>query len=322
VPLTIPTLDNSSYQDILNEAVARIPVYTPEWTNFNKSDPGVTILEIFAFLNENLLFVANQVPEQNRLKFLTLLGLGLQPAASSAGLVQISNNNGPLETITLNSGITVSAGTVPFQLSLGLDVLPVTAQIYSKQQASTLTTQAQAYYAQLYASMGMQPQNLAFYQAVQFTGDTPVDLSTTVDSRLWIALIARNGDSVDVARQQLGGAVLSLGIVPSVNAPSPAATAAASNGSSATTATTGTTTTTGTSAATATNSTTATSGTNAVDIPPGAPANASSPAPMTFETPVATSATPAWRSCNAMFIANLAAEPGVVQVTLPSADLL
>jgi hypothetical protein len=85
VPLTIPTLDNSSYQDILNEAVARIPVYTPEWTNFNKSDPGVTILEIFAFLNENLLFVANQVPEQNRLKFLTLLGLGLQPAASSAG---------------------------------------------------------------------------------------------------------------------------------------------------------------------------------------------------------------------------------------------
>ena len=42
MPLSIPTLDNRRYQDLLDEALARIPVHNPEWTNFNRSDPGVT----------------------------------------------------------------------------------------------------------------------------------------------------------------------------------------------------------------------------------------------------------------------------------------
>ena len=44
MPLTIPTLDNRRYQDLLDEALARIPVHNPEWTNFNHSDPGVTLI--------------------------------------------------------------------------------------------------------------------------------------------------------------------------------------------------------------------------------------------------------------------------------------
>ena len=85
MPITIPTLDDRKYQDLLDEALARIPVHNPEWTNFNKSDPGVTLLEVFAFLTENLLYRANQIPERNRLKFLTLLGVPLQPASSARG---------------------------------------------------------------------------------------------------------------------------------------------------------------------------------------------------------------------------------------------
>ena len=68
MPLTIPNLDDRRYQDLLDEALARIPVYTPEWTNFNKSDPGVTLIEVFAFLTENLLYRCNQIPERNRKK--------------------------------------------------------------------------------------------------------------------------------------------------------------------------------------------------------------------------------------------------------------
>ena len=73
MPITIPSIDDRRYQDLLNEALARIPVYTPEWTNFNKSDPGVTLIEIFAFLTETLLYRSNQIPERNRRKFLKLL---------------------------------------------------------------------------------------------------------------------------------------------------------------------------------------------------------------------------------------------------------
>ena len=81
MPLKPPMLDDRKYQELLEEALARIPVHNPEWTNFNKSDPGVTLVEIFAFLTENLLYRCNQVPERNRRKFLALLGIPLRPAA-------------------------------------------------------------------------------------------------------------------------------------------------------------------------------------------------------------------------------------------------
>ena len=52
MPLQIPNLDDRRYQELLDSALARIPVHTPEWTNFNRSDPGVTLIEVFAFLTE------------------------------------------------------------------------------------------------------------------------------------------------------------------------------------------------------------------------------------------------------------------------------
>src|SRR5262244_3297235 len=139
MPLTIPTLDDRKYQDLLNEALARIPVYTPEWTNFNKSDPGVTLIEVFAFLTENLLYRCNQVPERNRRKFLQLLGVPLAPAASARGLVTISNERGALETRTLNGGLELQAAQVPFRTDRGLDVLPVEARVYYKRNVEDPT---------------------------------------------------------------------------------------------------------------------------------------------------------------------------------------
>jgi len=73
VPLPAPAIDDRRYQDLLNEALARIPVHTPEWTNLGPADPGVTLIEVFAFLTENLLYRANQIPERNRSKFIDLL---------------------------------------------------------------------------------------------------------------------------------------------------------------------------------------------------------------------------------------------------------
>src|SRR5215831_19368854 len=102
MPLMIPTLDTRRYEDLLDEALARIPVHNPEWTNFNKSDPGVTLVEVFAFLTESLLYRANQIPERNRKKFLQLLGMGLQPASSASGLVSFSYSGGTPITLTLN----------------------------------------------------------------------------------------------------------------------------------------------------------------------------------------------------------------------------
>src|SRR6267142_5539011 len=105
MPINVPALDDRKYRDLVQETLARIPVHNPEWTNFNQSDPGVTIVELFAFLTENLLYRANQIPERNRQKFLSLLGVPLEPPSSARGLVQIANDRGPLQTVTLNGDL-------------------------------------------------------------------------------------------------------------------------------------------------------------------------------------------------------------------------
>jgi hypothetical protein len=170
MPLTIPNLDDRKYQELLDEALARIPVHTPEWTNFNKSDPGVTLLEVFAFLTENLLYRSNQIPERNRLKFLKMIGVPLQPATSARGLVAFSCERGPLTTMTLNSGLEVRSGQIPFRTDTGLDVLPIEAQVFYKSAVTNPSKELLDYYNQLYASF-LKPQlssSAQLYETAQF----------------------------------------------------------------------------------------------------------------------------------------------------------
>ena len=89
MPLPQPILDDRSYQQLRDELVRRIPVYAPEWTDYNASDPGVTLIELFAFLGENLLFRFNQIPESTKLQFLRLLDVPLRPASVAEGLRRV-----------------------------------------------------------------------------------------------------------------------------------------------------------------------------------------------------------------------------------------
>jgi predicted phage baseplate assembly protein len=125
MPLLIPTIDDRDYRQILAEVRTRIPVHNPEWTNFNDADPGMTILQLFAFMTENLLYRANQVPDRNRLVFLKLLGIPLRPATAAQGVVTISNEKGDLETVTLPAGLPALAGKIGFITRNALDILPV-----------------------------------------------------------------------------------------------------------------------------------------------------------------------------------------------------
>jgi Baseplate J-like protein len=73
MPLQLPNLDDRRYADLVEEARALIPTYAPEWTNHNPSDPGITLIELFAFLSEMLLYRLNRVTAANILSFLKLL---------------------------------------------------------------------------------------------------------------------------------------------------------------------------------------------------------------------------------------------------------
>jgi hypothetical protein len=73
MPIPLPNLDDRSFDELTAEARALIPGLQPDWTDHNPSDPGITLVELLAWLTEMLLFQVNQVPEANVEKFLKLL---------------------------------------------------------------------------------------------------------------------------------------------------------------------------------------------------------------------------------------------------------
>jgi len=79
-----PILDDLRFQkDLVDEARRRIIRYCPEWTEYNLSDPGITLIELFAWMTELIVYRLNQVPEKNYIRFLDFLGVRLQPASSA-----------------------------------------------------------------------------------------------------------------------------------------------------------------------------------------------------------------------------------------------
>jgi predicted phage baseplate assembly protein len=78
MPLPTPKLDDRRFQDLVDEAKKRIPHYCKEWTDHNVSDPGVTMIELFAWLTDLTLFRLNQVPDLHYIRFMDMLGITLQ----------------------------------------------------------------------------------------------------------------------------------------------------------------------------------------------------------------------------------------------------
>src|SRR5512138_944422 len=77
--LVAPKLDDRRFQDLVDEAKKRIPYYCKDWTDHNVSDPGVTLIELFAWMVDVLLYRLNQVPDLHYIKFLEMLGVRLNP---------------------------------------------------------------------------------------------------------------------------------------------------------------------------------------------------------------------------------------------------
>lgn len=233
MPITPPPLDDRRFTQLVDSTLARARVHTPEWTNFNQSDPGVTLVQLFSFLTENLLYRANLVPLRNRAKFLQMLRVPLAPASAASGLVAIANERGAASVQTLAADLEVRAGAVPFRTQLGLDVLPLEARVFFKRRLSAEAQSAGLldYYRLLYASYQVPfPDDVLLYETVALDPQVvdSVDLNAdTVDASLWIVLLARRNDVPDAGadpwktlRDKIGGRTLTLGLVPALDAES------------------------------------------------------------------------------------------------------
>ena len=102
--LTLPNLDDRRWEDLVQEGRSLLPLYAAGWTDHNLHDPGITLMELFAWVTEMDLFRIDQVPPAHRLRFLALLGVTPRPAHGAE----------------LPVGFRLGAGAGPVELPAGL----------------------------------------------------------------------------------------------------------------------------------------------------------------------------------------------------------
>ncbi|HEV2381670.1 MAG TPA: baseplate J/gp47 family protein [Terriglobia bacterium] len=73
MPLDLPNLDDLTWQQLAELGRSSIPGWAPEWTNHNAADPGITLVELFAYLSEILIYRLNRISAANMWAFLRLI---------------------------------------------------------------------------------------------------------------------------------------------------------------------------------------------------------------------------------------------------------
>ncbi|MFP8885369.1 putative baseplate assembly protein [Streptomyces mangrovi] len=106
--LPSPNLDDRRFQQLVDEAKRYVRQRAPEWTDHNVSDPGVTLIETFAHLVDQLLYRLNRVPDKNYTAFLDLLGVRLFPPAAAVAEVDFHLSAPQPDTVVLPAGTEVT----------------------------------------------------------------------------------------------------------------------------------------------------------------------------------------------------------------------
>ena len=211
--LTGPILDDRAYAQLREELLRRIPVYTPEWTNHNESDPGIALLELFAYLGESLLYRFNQIPDSTKVAFLNLLGARPRPPQVARALLAATTER--RAGVQVLAGTQANAGAVGFETTDEVYVWPLHALAVGKlpvedgddsaptdrERRERLREQRRREDAdtRLRRAQGIPPadpsQPSVFYR-VQAVPDDPtgtdpsLDVSRTADQSLWVAVLA------------------------------------------------------------------------------------------------------------------------------------
>ncbi len=111
--LPVPNLDDRRFQDLVDDAKRMIPSLTPEWTNHNVSDPGVALIELFAWMSEQVIYRLNQVPDRLYVDFLNLVGMEPFPAAAARVPITFWLSAAPDQPVRIPAGteVTTADGT-------------------------------------------------------------------------------------------------------------------------------------------------------------------------------------------------------------------
>lgn len=244
MPIRPPALDDRSFSDLVDEMLARIPAHTPEWTNPRMGDPGRTMIELFAWLADTILYRANLIPERQRLAFLQLVGARMRPAEPARGLVSVLFDDDKVsESVTIKPYATIK-GAVTFETRSEVTILPVIAESYCKRPLHAdeqknmkpeILHGLQTIYGLNDASGAARKRTPRPYVTAPVFADGAADergfdiIEQTLDKRLWIALLLaqkkptpmeRANAAKTLAMNPLGGQqLISIGFIPSIELP-------------------------------------------------------------------------------------------------------
>ena len=126
--LDLPNLDDRTWQVLVDQAKALVSQYAPEWTDLGLSDPGITLIEMFAWLVEGMIYRLNRVPDKNYIAFLNLLGITRSPATpATTWLTYTSSQTTPVTLDATTQAATQQTETQPaivFETDKTLIVFP------------------------------------------------------------------------------------------------------------------------------------------------------------------------------------------------------
>lgn len=220
MPLPVPNLDDRRFDDLVAEARARLGSHLPELTQISPGDPLHSLIDLFAWLTETILYRANLIPERQRRVFLNLLQIPLRPARPARGIVCVDASPTSIQLAPLLAdGTQLKAGARDITCSGELQPTCLALQVAVKQPLS----------ASALSELGLTLQDLVEQFGLR-RGETPtpflprrllpgqdlLDLAQTLDGALYLACIApRQLDSQLAAlRQQLAGIILNIGLAP------------------------------------------------------------------------------------------------------------
>lgn len=233
MPFRPPALDDRSFEDLVADLVRRIPAHTPEWTQAREGDPGRTLIDLFAWLGDAILYRANLIPERQRLAFLRLLGVGVRPAVPARGLLQLSIADPAATAPAFAPPHSAIESPLPFETLSEATVHAVEGRCYIKRKPTAEEDRRLRDIlpdlGELYG-VGGAPRGYVTTPVFVEQAGAASTVDIAADSRdkcLWFALLAGAPEPAQIAqlRAELGGGgenrrrVINVGIAPAVLAP-------------------------------------------------------------------------------------------------------
>jgi predicted phage baseplate assembly protein len=123
VTLPAPNLDDRTFQQLVDDAKRLVQQRCPEWTDHNVSDPGVTLIETFAWMTDQLLYRLNRVPDRHYVKFLELIGVRLFPPTAASAPVTFWLSAPGTEPVTVPAGTEVATARSGTDEPVGFETL-------------------------------------------------------------------------------------------------------------------------------------------------------------------------------------------------------